>query len=737
MKLIAEAIHYAHQQGILHRDLKPSNVLIDAAMDQPRITDFGLAKRLDGESSLTMTGQVLGSPNFMPPEQASAQRGKVGRHSDVYGLGGILYHLLTARPPFHAESLEGIVTQVLSAEAISPRLLNASVPRDLDTICLKCLEKEPSRRYQTAQELSDELHRFSRDEPILARPVTRHERVWRWCRRHSAIASLAAATSLLVLLVAIGSPIAALRIHRERQRSDYNASESRQRLVRLNVANGNRLVEEGDLLGALPWYVEAMKLEQSDPAREQMHRARIESVLQQSPRIVQLWYQPSFTGPGLLPQVSSNGRYLLFDDRIKSAGGIVETEVRVVDVTTGEPVFAPFKVEGFVYAKDMSPDARRFVLASGSPKAWLSGPGEARIWDAATGAPATPPLQHSGAVENALFSPDGRHLLTVERSLEPAEETRARIWNAETGAPVTPALIHAASRRLDRFSPDGQRVITVTTLVNSPGYQMEVRVWNVATGETVQPAQVHAGVWSYDLSPDAQRLLVQVNEGARPGPLMVWDVMTGHPISPRWRPREQILGGHFSPDSTRIIVTTRKSLQVWDAASGLPLSAPVKHRNEIRQVRFSPDSLLVISTSVDETARVLDAASGELACPPLLHDFAAHSGSFTTKADTVLTRTANQVTRLWKLRSNAAQSRTLNHTGPVRCAEFSRDGQRVLTASVDGTARLWDAATGAHLKTFSHEGAVMDAAFSSDAGSWSRPVRTEPRASGMRCQANP
>ncbi|MGH7969519.1 MAG: protein kinase domain-containing protein, partial [Limisphaerales bacterium] len=199
IKLVAEAIHYAHQQGILHRDLKPSNVLIDAS-DQPRITDFGLAKRLDGDSSITLTGQMLGSPNFMPPEQASAQRGKVGRRSDVYGLGAILYHLLTARPPFQAESFESVINQVLNTEPISPRLLNSSVPPDLETICVKCLQKEPSRRYQSAQELAEELGRFLRHEPIHARPITRAARAWRWCRRKPALAGLILALHLVFAL---------------------------------------------------------------------------------------------------------------------------------------------------------------------------------------------------------------------------------------------------------------------------------------------------------------------------------------------------------------------------------------------------------------------------------------------------------------------------------------------------------------------------------------------------------
>src|SRR5437667_5007706 len=224
VKLVAEAIHYAHQQGILHRDLKPSNVLVDAS-DQPRITDFGLAKRFvvpplasakppaqpgsGGQASgpakagtpnepaeagtpymesFTLTGQMLGSPNFMPPEQASSQRGKVGRHSDVYGLGAILYHLLTARPPFQAESFESVINQVLNTDPVSPRLLNSSVPPDLETICVKCLQKEPSRRYQSAQELADELDRFLHDKPIHARPITRAERTWRWCRRNPVLA---------------------------------------------------------------------------------------------------------------------------------------------------------------------------------------------------------------------------------------------------------------------------------------------------------------------------------------------------------------------------------------------------------------------------------------------------------------------------------------------------------------------------------------------------------------------
>jgi len=152
VQLIAEAVQFAHERGVLHRDLKPSNVLIDP-FDQPRVTDFGLAKNLAGDSELTETGQVLGAPSFVPPEQAAGHKEDVGPHSDVYAVGAILYHLLTGRPPFAAETLAATLAQVLNNEPVAPRLLNATIPRDLETICLKCLEKKPQQRYPTAKEL--------------------------------------------------------------------------------------------------------------------------------------------------------------------------------------------------------------------------------------------------------------------------------------------------------------------------------------------------------------------------------------------------------------------------------------------------------------------------------------------------------------------------------------------------------------------------------------------------------
>jgi len=292
LKTIAEAVQYAHSRGVLHRDLKPSNVLIDEK-DEPRITDFGLAKRFstsvgtlspvspsesgkvgdvvenipthepqpltsslspsEGERvaerpgegrqvqgldarptpavetlhDLTITGQVLGSPSFIPPEQAAGQKDAIGPASDVYSLGAILYHCLTARPPFMADSLTQTLRLVAEQEPVSPRLLNAGVPRDLETICLKCLEKDPGRRYPSAQALADDLNRFLHNEPIHARPVSTIGKVHRWCVRNKSLAISGTAILVLLLVVALGSPIAALRINRERARAEANAKQAK------------------------------------------------------------------------------------------------------------------------------------------------------------------------------------------------------------------------------------------------------------------------------------------------------------------------------------------------------------------------------------------------------------------------------------------------------------------------------------------------------------------------------
>ena len=207
---IATAIAFAHDKGVIHRDLKPSNVLIDLN-GEPRVTDFGLAKKLDCDDQLTGTGQILGTPSYMPPEQAAGDNSAANERADVYALGAILYYLITGRPPFQAASTVDTLLQVLKSDPVPPRQMDARIPRDLETICLKCLNKDPNNRYPCANSLIADLQRYLDHRPIVARPISSWERGWRWCRRNPAAAGLSSVAVILLLASAIGGLIIGLQ----------------------------------------------------------------------------------------------------------------------------------------------------------------------------------------------------------------------------------------------------------------------------------------------------------------------------------------------------------------------------------------------------------------------------------------------------------------------------------------------------------------------------------------------
>ena len=221
---VAEAVAFAHDRGVIHRDLKPGNVLLDRN-GEPKVTDFGLAKRIEGDSDLTATGQILGTPSYMPPEQASGKVNEITEAADVYSLGAILYALLTGHPPFQADNTLDTLLQVLEREPLSPRLANANIPLDLDTVCLRCLEKDQSNRYGSSSDLAAELKRFLNGEPIVARPISALAKAWRWCRRKPVIAGLL----LVICVLLVGGIGVSLYFATEASYRAYEAEQNQRR----------------------------------------------------------------------------------------------------------------------------------------------------------------------------------------------------------------------------------------------------------------------------------------------------------------------------------------------------------------------------------------------------------------------------------------------------------------------------------------------------------------------------
>jgi eukaryotic-like serine/threonine-protein kinase len=384
-RAIAEGVEHAHRHGILHRDLKPANVLIDAE-SRPRVTDFGLARRLDEDSTLTLTGQALGSPNYMPPELAAGRHEAATPASDVYSMGAMLYELLTGRPPFLAQSVQDTLIQIREQPPVAPRLLNRSLPRDLETICLRCLEKDPARRYSSARELADDLGRFLDQMPIRARPVGPAGRVVRWCGRKPALAGMGAA---LVLVIAMGL-LAVLSQWRRAETTARRETEQRRRAEQHLHALELERVEEVFHAGNAP---NALAL--------------LAHLLRQNP-----------------------------EDRAVAERIANELTHRSWPLPAG----VPLEHEDEVHGAELSADGERVVTASLDLTA--------RIWNARTGEPVGAVMRHDRTgydrgefVEGlkpimACFNHDGSRVVTG------AVDHRARVWDGQTGEPITPWLTH-------------------------------------------------------------------------------------------------------------------------------------------------------------------------------------------------------------------------------------------------------------------------------------------------------
>jgi eukaryotic-like serine/threonine-protein kinase len=775
MVQVARAVHHAHQHGVLHRDLKPGNILLDRE-GRPLVTDFGLAKRLN-QAGGSMPSGIVGTAAYMAPEQAAARKG-VSTAADVYGLGAILYEVLTGQPPFRGENDFQTLMMVLEQEPQPPSRLNASLHADLEVICLKCLRKEPGQRYASAAALADDLENWLEGRPINARPVGRLERFRSWCRRNP-VPTFAAATVLAVAILAF-----------------VLIADSRNRAVALAEDNGNLAQANGKLAVDKTQLAESngrLAVEKEKEARRAQREATLLAIHQGLDLCEQrgeihrglpllaygLELAERAEDPDLQRVIRINlaawGRYITPQRAIlphdsgwprvhevvfSPSGQIVATAcddgaVRLWDVATGRALGKPLGTpcpapsdpafnRGEHHASELgiitlardhdpvcclsfSPDGK--VLASATMRGWV------RLWDPATGRLLTS-LQHHdwsqaeaynqhgkiysrSGVEKVSFSPDGKVLLTAGR------DGAVRLWDTASGQ-LRATLPHRGSVNAAAFSPDGK---TILTGCGEPGRRGAARLWDVATGQQRGAPLEHEGVvWSVAFSPDGRRVLSGGGRGrdGLKGQTQLWDAASGARVGPGLQPNAAVRAVAFSPDGQRFLsAASDGSIEVVDLASGkgfgvlhpspsVPQTGRSTGSGAISAAAFSPDGRTFVTAG--NGAQAWDAVTGERTGKSLLHDGEITSVAFSPDGRSLATAGVDTTARLWE--SPTAQppsGRTIQFDLPITRVAFSPNGKKLLVAQVDGSVSLHEAASGQSLLHLrTHHSIILAAAFSPD-----------------------
>ncbi len=718
---VARAIHYAHQRGILHRDLKPGNILLDAA-DQPYVTDFGLAKHVEAKVRHTRTGSIVGTPSYMAPEQARSDK-VLTTAVDVYSLGAILYELITGRPPFRAETPLETVLRVMETEPVAPSKINRRIDRDVETICLKCLEKDPGKRYGSAEALAEELERWLRGEPIEARQSNIFERTGKWVRRKPLQAALSAvvlgAAAIIVGVVFVSSR----QVREERQTTAVAAkakevAEDVAKTIRSvqGAAVAERALDSGDP------FIAVRRLEKIEPELRGWEwfalRRRAQADLRflvAPPMISKVDGVDRGSGPSLVKTVTLlSGR----PDLAAVCGGLYESsaELTLWDSARKEIIRT--------HARVYEPVA---VSSDGDLFACLESPaGAVVIRDMRTGEViGTPP--HPGTIFTLAFSPDGNRLAAGVGS--GPKDAAAVVWDVETGRVVCRCSGYQAPVGLVAFNPDGGQLAAASQAPN------ELVLWDATDGHEIRRFSQAGEIRAMAFSPRGD-LLASTDSHH----IVFWDVATGtarRTISRQNdRPSEDYLDTTWGNDYVFAIAFSRDgrylaagatgsirerherirrpgagTVRLWEVGTGRQVLLLRGGIGRAYSLSFSPDGRRIAWCGRENGLTVCDLERLQTAMS------LRGEGLVAVSPDGRLVACCDGRAHIYETASGRLVQRLLgegifNALGVA----FSHDGKRIAGGLVGGTwdVPIWEVATGRKVGSLKAEGPAFGIAFSPD-----------------------